>query len=624
MAGQWSTMPSICSSRRVTAYRVCNDWADKGSAHCRTWADQGSAECSSWADKGHQACNDWRDEGTSKCNAWADKGHNECCNWWPCSWFCDAFYWVANVICVGWYWVSSWVCHAWYWVANWVCQAWYWVAKWVCLAWFWVARWVCLAWQWIFHIFCMGDGGAAFLLTDGAILLNECSLETGTRRWWRLAPDSAGNYAGGIWNRVADSLQARKYFGSAVLADGRLLVTGGEYSDASGSMSNDWTNTGEIFDPQANSWTAIANAPVTPWGDVACSLLPNGTFFAGDLSSTQNFIYTPASNSWAAAGNKSARSNEESWLLTGEGTVLTVAIFNAPNAEKYVVATDTWVSAGALAASITEPASSEIGPGVVLPDGRAFFVGANGLTAVYTPGAIATAAGAWVAGPALPLSGKQLQGSKDGPGCLLTTGSVLFPIAPVDGVAGNFLSGLSFFEFDGTNINRVADPSNTNCPTYKGRLLLLPTGQVFWTREDHSDMGLYTVTGTFNNAWRPTITSAPGILVPGTSIDLTGTQFNGLSQAVGYGDDYTAATNYPLVRITHRKSQQVRYCRTSNHRIINGNSVVTSMGVATGATPITTTVDLPGDLALGECTLEVVANGIPSEARAVVVQTRPG
>ena len=623
MAGQWSSMPSICSSRRTTAYRTCSSWADRGRAACGAWADHGSNQCSQWADHGHSACSQWSDEGRSECNAWADHGHDECCDWWPCSWACDAFYWVANWVCVAWYWVANWVCQAWYWVANWVCQAWYWVARWVCIAWFWIAQWVCVAWTWIFYVFCWGDAGAAFLLTDGSVLLNECSLETGTRRWWRLWADNTGNYAGGIWTRMADSLQARKYFASAVLPDGRLLVSGGEYSDAGGSMQQDWTNTGEIYDPAANSWTVIAAAPVAQIGDAACALLPNGRLLVGDLNSTQNFIYDPLTDTWAAAANKGSRSNEESWVLTGEGTVVTPQIFNPPNAEKYVIATNTWVSANALAASIIEVASSELGPGVLLPDARSFFVGANGNTAVYTPGANANAQGTWAAGPGLPNdASRRTQGSKDGPGALLATGSVLFPIAPVDGVAANFLSPCTFYEFDGTNLNRVADPSNSDCPTYKGRLLLLPTGQVLWAREDHGDMYLYNVSGGPDNAWRPTVTAAPAVLVPGSSVDVSGTQFNGLSQAVGYGDDYTAATNYPLVRITNAKTGSVRYCRTSNHRILTGGVATTSMGVATGAAIVTTTVDIPADLDLGSATLEVVANGIPSLPFEVRVSRR--
>lgn len=94
------------------------------------------------------------------------------------------------------------------------------------------------------------------------------------------------------------------------------------------------------------------------------------------------------------------------------------------------------------------------------------------------------------------------------------------------------------------------------------------------------------------------------MIAPGETFRLTGRQLNGLSQAQGYGDDYSAATNYPLVRIRNSRTGTVRYCRTSDH---------TSMGVATGALAVTTTVLVPGDLELGRSVLQVVANGIPSE-----------
>jgi hypothetical protein len=48
------------------------------------------------------------------------------------------------------------------------------------------------------------------------------------------------------------------------------------------------------------------------------------------------------------------------------------------------------------------------------------------------------------------------------------------------------------------------------------------------------------------------------------------------------------------------------------------------MGVATEAAVITTQVSLPADLELGESELVVVANGIPSAPRPVVIRRRDG
>jgi len=517
------------------------------------------------------------------------------------------------------------VCTAFYWVAKWVCLAWYWVAKWVCLAWFWVARWVCSFFVWLFFIFCIGgNGGPAFLLTDGSILLNECASGYGTRRWWKLAPDGAGNYVGGIWSRVADSINARKYFASAVLADGRFVVAGGEYSDTSGSNKKDESPKCEIYDPVANTWTQIATpGNLAQLGDAACCMLADGRLLIADINSTQTFTLNPSNLQWSlAAVNRAKTMNpqEESWVLMADGTVVTPECANPPNAEKYDPASDQWVSAFALKANIVENASSEIGPGVLLPDGRAFFVGSNGgNTALYTSGGTPTAHGTWAAGPPIlsPPGSRQVLGSKDGPGALEPGGKFLFPVAPVDGQKNNYNSPCSFFECDGTNIARVNDPPNSNCPTYVGRLLVLPTGEILWTREDDSGMYLFQSTDAPQDPWRPVITAAPVSVTPGTTVNISGTQFNGISQASAYGDDHTPATNYPIVRIRNHKNGLVRYCRTANHSINTPNGTQPSMGVATGNTLITTQLAIPGDIELGPSELFVVANGIPSKPVAV-------
>jgi hypothetical protein len=74
------------------------------------------------------------------------------------------------------------------------------------------------------------------------------------------------------------------------------------------------------------------------------------------------------------------------------------------------------------------------------------------------------------------------------------------------------------------------------------------------------------------------------------------------------GDDYQAATNYPLVRITDSQSH-VFYARTHDH---------SSMGVATGSLSVSTNFDVPCGLALGSANLVVVANGISSSPPTAV------
>ena len=106
-----------------------------------------------------------------------------------------------------------------------------------------------------------------------------------------------------------------------------------------------------------------------------------------------------------------------------------------------------------------------------------------------------------------------------------------------------------------------------------------------------------------NPAWAPTIASFPDLVNAGGTYGISGTQFNGLSQAVAYGDDAQAATNYPLVRIVNHATKHVQYARTHDH---------STMAVATGGTIVSTQFDVPTNLEPGAADLVVVANGIPS------------
>ena len=98
---------------------------------------------------------------------------------------------------------------------------------------------------------------------------------------------------------------------------------------------------------------------------------------------------------------------------------------------------------------------------------------------------------------------------------------------------------------------------------------------------------------------------------------IRGKRFNGVSQAVSYGDDATMATNYPLARLVKKgvsgASDKVWYCRTFNH---------STMGVATGNLGCTTNLQIPQlqDADLGAVDLFVVANGTSSDPFPVTIK----
>jgi Kelch motif len=433
------------------------------------------------------------------------------------------------------------------------------------------------------------------LLTDGSVM---CQQKNG-RQWWKLTPDRFGSYVRGSWSRLASMRLPRMYYASAVLADGRVFVAGGEYSGGGDEVE---LNSAEMYDPLTDTWSDLP----TPegWeeiGDAAACMLEDGRIIVGNLQNQETAIFTPGPDTWSTGPDKDGRSNEESWALLRDGTVLTVECFGGQKAEKYVPSSNTWTPANTTPAMLVEAASNEIGPLVLLTDGRCFAVGATGKTALYTQPANASNPGAWSLGPDFPSMNGNPFGAKDAPGALLPNGNVLLAVAPVDGVKDDYLTPTSFFEFDGTTLNRVPDPPNNGGAPYDGRLLVIPSGQVLFSAGT-PEIYVYTPDAGPQKDWRPSI-DCPKTVTAGSTFTLFGQQLNGMSQASMYGDDAQSATNYPLVRIT-TASGRVVFCRTSNH---------STMGVATGAATVQTSVAVPAGIENGPAELVVVTNGIASE-----------
>jgi Kelch motif len=438
------------------------------------------------------------------------------------------------------------------------------------------------------------------LLTDGRVLVQELA----TKNWYALTPDHFGSYVNGTWSTLHTGPNGPTYYASAILRDGRVFMAGGE--DNFGSNGVD-INDCEIYDPANNTWSTIAGPGWANIGDAPCCMLPDGTILLGSIGDKRTAIYDPASG-WSNGPNKNDASSEETWTLLPDQTVLTAECQSHPAAEKYVAAAGSWVSAGSVQTGhdlvkSSSASSNEIGPAILMADGRVFAIGASGHTAIYTMPAIANQKGSWVAGPDFPTDGGgTLYQAFDAPAVLLPNGNVLCVAGPVqsDGWAGN---PSHCYEFDGALLNPAPDPPNAaSKSTWETRMLLLPTGEVLLSARSN-DIRVYQPDGSPDPSWAPEITSSPVSVAAGGTYTLKGRQLNGLSQANSYGDDATMATNFPLVRITNLGTGHVRYCRTHGF---------STMGVATGNVVHSTQFDVPGDIETGPSQLCVVANGIPA------------
>ena len=576
--GTWSELPSNCTNSFTLTYLRCAEYGTTALTKCLLAIVQLEVECVQGV---------WKQV--------------KKCSWW--SWlFCVLYAIVATFVCTL--------------LAT--------VAITICLIVVTIELVVCLVWTLVSITFCLSkaNGGTAFQLTDGSVMMQEFKsifgATWGTARWWKLSPDQSGSYANGTWSRLADSSLARTYYASAVLADGRVVVCGGEYSDASGTVEKDYNNTCEIYDPFMDKWSsftgpAAGGIPPAVWseiGDAPSTLLPDGTFLIGSIDNAGLAKLDPSTLTWTwlAPGRSVSSNDEDSWVLMPDNTIAGPSCQDPPTTWVYDIAANHWREGAPLPQSVID-AADEIGPGLLRYDGTAFFLGSNEHTAIYS----ASASPSWSNGPDLPPEGSQALGIADGPAALLPNGNILFGAGPTN-ANGDFLSPCYYFEFDGVTFNRTNDPPNNDCPTYSTRLLLLPTGDVLYCREgDSSFYAYHSDAAVPQDSFRPVIQACPSSLVPGSVAEIQGLQFNGLSQAVAYGDDSQTATNYPLVRIVNKQTGHVRYCRTFNHSTldVNGN-VVPSMGVATGSAVISTNVTIPGDIELGDASLFVVANGIAS------------
>lgn len=439
-----------------------------------------------------------------------------------------------------------------------------------------------------------------FLLTDGTVLgqgYNDSD-------WWKLTPDNTGSYLHGTWTQVASlpGGYSPEAFASATLADGRVLIEGGEYNFGQFVL----TDLGAVYDPAANTWTPVN--PPTGWGyigDSPSAILPNGHFLMGQKVTMQMAELDPTTMTWTAMGSsgKADWNAEEGWTLMPDGSILTVDVLANPNSERYIPSLQQWVSDGNTPVNLQGPPEEgcipygggnycppgEIGPAILRPDRTVFATGAThlgdpeGHTAIYHPGSSPTDPGTWVAGPDF----NRNDDAGDNFAVLLVSGRVL--------VEGN--SGM-FYEFDGTNFT----------PTIRGNggsLLVLPTGEVLVGGSQ-----IYTTPGNPNPIWAPLISSFPTSVTRGQSYVVLGRQFNGVSQAAAFGDEYETATNYPLVRITNNATGHVFYAKTHNHF---------PMGVNTGSIPASTHVDIPSGMETGPSRLVVVTNGIVSNTINITV-----
>jgi hypothetical protein len=214
----------------------------------------------------------------------------------------------------------------------------------------------------------------------------------------------------------------------------------------------------------------------------------------------------------------------------------------------------------------------------------------------------------------------------DAPACLLPNGKVVCLGGTTEPDGGDYFSlNPVFLEYDPASSAATLPLLDAQAAlpagnwTWQSSFLLLPTGQLLCSAHSNS-IFIYTpdpANGRPHHSWKPAHISVPDCMVPGQSYRLHGTQLNGLSQAVTYGDDAGMATNYPIVRLVRKSSGHVAYAKTHDF---------STMGIAKGSRVPedlhSCTIDIPSTLHEGHYNLFVIANGIASEPVAITIELR--
>jgi len=181
-------------------------------------------------------------------------------------------------------------------------------------------------------------------------------------------------FATAVWTPTGTLHDARREHTATLLADGTVLVTGGE--GTSGKLA-----TAEIYDPNTGLWTATSSLSVPRYGHSAVLLLDGRVLVAGGTGYSSCTVYTsaeiydPNSGTWSPAGNMSVPRQWFTATLLSDGKVLATGGYSCGNtwgtADLYDPATNTWTPTGSMSQGRDAHTATLLADGRVLVAGGA-------------------------------------------------------------------------------------------------------------------------------------------------------------------------------------------------------------------------------------------------------------
>lgn len=225
------------------------------------------------------------------------------------------------------------------------------------------------------HLIRLGTG--KFLATAGQFLTT-CELYNPTN---------------GTWSPAGYMSVLRSNYTATLLTNGKVLVSGGD--DLGTSAIPVSHASAELYDPATNSWSAAASMSTARSSHTATLLADGRVLVTGGLTHALNGsgsqtstplasaeIYDPATDSWSATGSMGTTRYAHSSVRLGDGRVLSIegTTGSAGNSsELYDPATGTWSSGGSPASTRKMQFTATL-----LQDGSVLVVGGKDSSDVIT------------------------------------------------------------------------------------------------------------------------------------------------------------------------------------------------------------------------------------------------
>jgi N-acetylneuraminic acid mutarotase len=440
----------------------------------------------------------------------------------------------------------------------------------------------------------------ATLLPNGNVLVAAGGVFTDSDT---LASAELYNSATSTWSVTGSLAAARGFHTATLLANGKVLVTGGT-SNVNAVVA---LASAELYDPVSGTWSPTGSMAAARYRHTA-TLLPNGkVLVTGGANSsaalTSAELYDPVSGTWSTTGSIATARVRQTATLLPNGKVLVAGGQNLngsvtlASAELYDPASGTWSATGSLATARHSYTAKLLPNGKVLVAGGGNFnLGFLASAELYDPtsgtwsqtGDLATSRAFHTA--TLLTNGKVLVAGGTGMGGLRASAELYDPASGLWSATGSLATGREFHTAS-----------------------FLPNGKVLAVGGDGASgiltsAELYDVGLGFSASWQPVISAASPQLALGRGLTLSGSRFQGISQASGGNTGQDSSTNYPVVQLRRLENEQVLYL---------------PVDPANGWSDTTFTSKPVNGFPPGPALVTVFTNGIPSAAAYLVIPPTP-